>query len=216
MKIYQIFLVDDHPIFLRGLSLMLNEISDFKVIGEAGNGIEFLNAIKTVKPDVVLMDIKMPELNGIETTKKALQLYPDLKVIALTMFGEPKYLNLMAIAGALGFLQKSITRDELEKAVRLVSGGQAYFSKEVFADLSASGSTAGSIALSQPYDRLTERETDVLKYIVMGLSAQEIAERMFLSPRTVEGHRSNLISKTGTRNVVDLVIFAIRNKLVEI
>jgi DNA-binding NarL/FixJ family response regulator len=216
MKIYQIFLVDDHPIFLKGLALMLNEISDFKVIGEASNGIDFLNCLNSVKPDVVLMDIKMPELNGIETTKKALQIYPDLKVIALTMFGEQKYLNLMAEAGALGFLQKSITRDELEKAIRLVSGGQAYFSEEVFADLSASVNNSESVDYNQNYERLTERETEVLKNIVKGLSAHEIAEKMYLSPRTVEGHRSSLISKTGTRNVVDLVIFAIRNKLVEI
>lgn len=217
MKIYQIFIVDDHPIFLKGLLLMLNEISDFKVIGEAVNGRDFLSKITEVKPDVVLMDIKMPELNGIDATREALQLYPDLKVIALTMFGEQKYMDQMADAGAIGFLQKSVTRDELEKAVRQVSLGQPYFSTAIIADLSASVSNGSAAFLTDSFnERLTERELEVLKYIVTGLSAQEIAEKMFLSFRTIEGHRSNLISKTNTRNVVDLVIFAIRNKLVEI
>ena len=217
MNIYQVFLVDDHPIFLKGLALMLNEISDFKVIGEASNGREFLEKIAIRKPDVVLMDIKMPEINGIEATKQALQMYPDLKVIALTMFGEQKYLDLMAAAGAVGFLQKSITRDELEKAVKQVSHGEAFFSREMVADLSASAvKVSGSGVLEQINERLTDRELEVLKYIVMGLTAQQIAEKMFLSFRTVEGHRSNLISKTGSRNVVDLVIFSIRNNLVNL
>jgi len=219
VKIYQIFLVDDHPIFLKGLSLMLNEISDFKVIGEASNGREFIDKLeKGIKPDVVLMDIRMPELNGIESTKQALHIQPELKVIALTMFGEQKYMDQMAGAGAIGFIQKSVTREELEKAVRQVSLGQAYFSSAMIADLTSysGSSSSGRSVLDQLNEHLTDREFEVLKYIVKGFSAQEIAEKMFLSFRTIEGHRSNLISKTGTRNVVDLVIFAIRNKLVEI
>lgn len=196
---------------------MLNEISDFKVVGEAVNGQDFLDQITDTQPDVVLMDIKMPVLNGIETTKRVLERYPDIKVIALTMFGEQKYLNMMAKAGAMGFIQKSISRKELELAVRQVSAGETYFSREMLADISAdSQPVSGGVILEEFNEHLTERELQVLHYIVQGLSAQQIAEKMFISYRTVEGHRTNLISKTGTRNVVDLVIYAIRNRLVEI
>lgn len=217
MKITRILLVDDHAIFLKGLGMMLNEFTTFKVVGEASNGEEFLSVLDALLPDVVLMDIKMPVMNGVEATKKAISKYPDIRIIALTMFGEHKYLKLMAEAGASGFIQKNINKDELEKAILTVCNGQTYFSPEMIVDIAKGKATDGhGIFLSEMNEHLSDRELEVLRLIVKGLSAFEIAENLFISPRTVEGHRANLIAKTGTRNVVDLVIFAIKNQLIEI
>jgi DNA-binding NarL/FixJ family response regulator len=216
-NIIKIVLVDDHAIFLKGLTLMLNECSQFKVIGEASNGEDFLQLLDYKIPDVVLIDIKMPVMNGIEASKKALEKFPDLKIMALTMFSEHKYLRMMAEAGALGFIQKNIGKEELELSIRTVYQGKTYFSPEMMADIAKWEPTSSSgIFLEELNERLSERELDVLQLIVKGLSTQEIADKLFISPRTVEGHRANLIAKTATRNVVDLVIYAIRNRLVVI
>jgi DNA-binding NarL/FixJ family response regulator len=213
MEIIKIVLVDDHSIFSRGLSLLLNEVAEFKVIGEATNGADFLNKLPSWNPDVVLMDIKMPVMDGIKATNQALSTYPDLKIIALTMFGEFHYCRSMAEAGAVGFLQKNVSGTELEKAIKTVMKGENYFSDSIKKEISQEA----SVIVTEEYnEKLTDREFEVLTHIVKGLSAHEIAEKMFISSRTVEGHRANLISKTGTRNVVDLVIYAIRNHLIEL
>lgn len=217
MNIYTIIIADDHSIFLKGLALMLNEVNEFKVIGEASNGEELVQLLKSSKPDVVITDIKMPVMNGIEATKAALQLYPDLNVIALTMFGEHKYLNMMAEAGAKGFLQKNVNREELVIAVKAVCAGNTYFSAEIRNDLAyGSGAKDKSVFIEQINEYFTPRELKVMSLIARGLTTQEIAAEMFISPRTVEGHRANLISKTGTKNVVDLALYAIRNHLIAI
>lgn len=220
MNIYTILIADDHPIFLKGLSMMLNEVSEFKVIGEVSNGkemLEMLDMYSDSLPDVVITDIKMPGLDGIEATRRAIERFPSLNIIALTMFGEHKYLKMMAEVGAKGFLQKSVTRDELEKAIKSVCNGNAYFSNEIMSDLaSVIPRKEQAIFIEELNEHFTFRELKVLKLIVKGLSSQEIADEMFISPRTVEGHRANLIGKTGTKNMVDLAIYAIRNHLVEI
>lgn len=215
--IIKIVVVDDHAIFLKGLSLLINECPDFKVVGEANNGIQFLELLEKMTPDLVLMDIKMPLMDGIEATEKALIKFPDLKIMTLTMFNEHKYLRLMAEAGVNGFILKSIGKRELEQAIKTVVAGKTYFSPEVMEDISKWETFSGSgIFLEDMNERLSEREVDVLQEIVKGLSTQEIADKLFISKRTVEGHRANLIAKTATRNVVDLVIYAIRKHLVSI
>lgn len=217
MKIYQIYLVDDHPIFLRGLTMLLNEVKEFKVIGEAQNGSDFLKDIDRLIPDVVLMDIRMPVMNGIEATREAIARIPGLNIIALTMFGEQKYFDLMAQAGARGFLRKDVTREELVEAIKRVGEGDTYFSPRVISELAENAdSSEGTDILKNMGEKLTERENEVLQYLVKGLSASEIGEVLFISPRTVEGHRASLMSKTGTKNIVELVIFAVRHKLVPI
>ncbi len=217
MKIYQIYLVDDHSIFLKGLTLLLNEVPEFKVIGESNNARDFLNVLDHVNPDIVLMDIRMPGMNGIEATRKALEKCPSLNIIALTMFGEHKYYKLMAEAGAKGFVQKDVKKEELVESIIKVAEGNSFFSKQTMTELAnATDSDEPEDIMEAMGERLTDREYKVLEYLVKGLSAPEIAEKMFISPRTVEGHRANLISKTGTKNVVELVIFAVRYHLVSI
>ncbi len=213
--IIKVILVDDHAIFLNGLRLMINECSQFKVIGEASNGQQFLELLTDLNPDLVLIDIKMPIMNGADATKEAIEKYPNLKIMALTMFSELKYLRLMAEAGARGFILKSIGKAELEFAINTVNSGKTYFSPQLLDEIAEfDPADASGKFLEDLNERLTERELDVLQYIVKGLTSQEIADKLFISKRTVEGHRANLISKTATRNVVDLVIYAIRNQLV--
>ena len=213
--IIKVILVDDHAIFLNGLRLMINECSQFKVIGEASNGQQFLELLTDLNPDLVLIDIKMPMMNGADATKEAIEKYPNLKRMALTMFSELKYLRLMAEAGARGFILKSIGKAELEFAINTVNSGKTYFSPQLLDEIAEfDPADASGKFLEDLNERLTERELDVLQYIVKGLTSQEIADKLFISKRTVEGHRANLISKTATRNVVDLVIYAIRNQLV--
>lgn len=212
--IIKIILADDHAIFLKGLRMMVNECSNFKVIGEASNGRELLDLLDHISPDIILTDIKMPVMNGVEATKAAVEKYPHPKIMALTMFSDLKYMRLMAEAGASGFILKSIGKTELELAINTVSSGKTYFSPQLLGEIAESDPVESSgIYLKDVNERLTERELDVLQYIVKGFSTQEIADRLFISKRTVEGHRANLILKTGTRNVVDLVIYAIRNRL---
>ncbi|MDN3605924.1 response regulator [Kaistella yonginensis] len=213
--IIKVILVDDHAIFLNGLRLRINECSQFKVIGEASNGQQFLELLTDLNPDLVLIDIKMPMMNGADATKEAIEKYPNLKIMALTMFSELKYLRLMAEAGARGFILKSIGKAELEFAINTVNSGKTYFSPQLLDEIAEfDPADASGKFLEDLNERLTERELDVLQYIVKGLTSQEIADKLFISKRTVEGHRANLISKTATRNVVDLVIYAIRNQLV--
>lgn len=213
--IIKVIFVDDHAIFLNGLRLMINECSQFKVIGEASNGQQFLELLTDLNPDLVLIDIKMPIMNGADATKEAIEKYPNLKIMALTMFSELKYLRLMAEAGARGFILKSIGKAELEFAINTVNSGKTYFSPQLLDEIAEfDPADASGKFLEDLNERLTERELDVLQYIVKGLTSQEIADKLFISKRTVEGHRANLISKTATRNVVDLVIYAIRNQLV--
>jgi DNA-binding NarL/FixJ family response regulator len=216
MNIVKIVLVDDHSIFSKGLSMLLNGVVDFKVVGDASDGQELLDNLLEWQPDVILMDVKMPGVNGIDATRQALEKMPGLKIIALTMFAEAHYCRSMAEAGAHGFLQKNVSGAELEKAIRTVVSGQNYFSQPLMKDLLPKEKPDNYLFISERNEYLTEREHEVLVFIAQGLSANEIANKMFISSRTVEGHRASLISKTGTRNVVDLVIFSIRKGLIEL
>ena len=167
MNIIKIIVVDDHAIFLKGLSLLIDECSNFKVIGQASNGVAFLELLEVMTPDLVLIDIKMPLMDGIEATQKALEKYPDLKIMTLTMFSEIKYLRLMAEVGAVGFILKSIGKKELEQAIKTVVAGKTYFSPEVIGDIAKWEPSPGSgIFLEDLNERLSERELDVLQQIV--------------------------------------------------
>lgn len=216
MNIIKIVLVDDHSIFSKGLSLLLNGIVDFKVVGDANDGQELLDNLMDWQPDVILMDIKMPGVNGIVATKQALRIMPGLRIIALTMFAESHYCKSMAEAGAHGFVQKNVSGAELEMAIRTVVSGKNYFSQPLMKDLQPKEKPDNYLFISEYDEYITEREHEVLTCISQGLSANEIAKKLFISARTVEGHRASLISKTRTRNVVDLIIFSIRNGLLSL
>jgi DNA-binding NarL/FixJ family response regulator len=208
MDPYRIFIVDDHPIFLSGLSLLLSEIEECTLAGKAGSGEEFLEMLNEACPDVVLMDIKLPGMSGIEATRQALQKQPQLKVIALTMFEEAKYTHLMREAGAKGMLSKNSGKDTICEAVARVMAGGTYFDKSLPPDLAA------AVKVNAP-EALSTREKEVLQMLCRGASTATIAEALNISPRTVEGHRANLLLKTGTNNTAALVVLAVKIGLIE-
>lgn len=213
----RIALVDDHSLFRRGLRMLLSTHPDFEVVAEASSGEEFLELLPQAQPDVVFMDYSMGALNGADTTERAIAEMPELKVISLTMYGDNAYYTRMAAAGAKGFLLKDSGFDEVVEAVNTVCGGGTYFSSLLLTSLSQSlRSTQTPPSAINEQDMLSEREVEVLVGICQGLSTQEIADRHFISKRTVDKHRANILEKSGCKNTASLVVYAIKNGLVEV
>jgi len=213
MKEYRVMLVDDHKLFRSGLRFLLNEMPEIKVVGEASNGKEFLEMAADDILDIVLMDINMPEMNGLEATREALKLYPKLKIIVLSMHGEEEYYDQMVDAGVQGFLLKNSGAEELNAALRAVINGSTYFSQELLVGILDKKKQKH---FQSEVVKLTRRELEVLKLICEGFSNVDIAEQLFISQRTVDRHRSNLLSKTGCRNSTSLVMYAVKNKIIEV
>lgn len=211
MDIIKLIIADDHIIFRKGLRTILNELDEIKVVGEASNGHELLDQLKHQPADIVLMDIRMPVMDGIETTKKVSERYPEVKVIALTMHEEIGYFNQMVEAGACGFLLKNTNRDELQKAINMVMDGGNYFSEEFITQAKA----LNRPRQKSPVIELTEREEEVLELICKGYSNAEIGKYLGVSIRTVDGHRARLLEKTGAKNSPHLVMYAIKNGLIK-
>jgi DNA-binding NarL/FixJ family response regulator len=209
-----IMIVDDHEIFRKGLAMVINKMKNIKVVAEASNGQEFLDILEKTKVDLVFMDIQMPVMNGIEATKAALQKYPDLKIVALSMFGEEEYLQNMVDAGVRGFLLKNISKEDLSRAIQLISEGKNYYSEELLSFFTKKY-MAPAKQQENPEINLTKRELEILQLIAEGFTDAEIADKLFISQRTVNGHRASLIAKTGSRNTVNLLTYAIKNGLVE-
>jgi DNA-binding NarL/FixJ family response regulator len=205
----KIMIVEDHDLFRAGLKRVIDEIKDLELIGEAENGAVFLQSLKELNPDIVLMDIKMPVMDGMEAVEKALQLKPSLKIIILTIFGEEEYLYTLIQKGISGFMLKSTTINELERAIQLVSEGHQYFSPEINGILAKKIKGDAALKLN-----LTSKEKEVLQLLCRGYSSSEMAKMLFLSTRTVEGYRARLLQKTEQSNTLNLVIYAIKNNLV--
>jgi DNA-binding NarL/FixJ family response regulator len=216
----RIALVDDHSLFRKGLKVLLSSRKDFSIVADVGSGEEFLEVLMQAQPDVVFMDYAMPQMNGAETTRRALEMLPDMKVITLSMFGDNAYYSDMMSSGAKGFLLKDSEFAEVVEAVETVFEGGTYFSASLLESLSHSlrstGTTAGVADDIAEADRLSEREIEVLLAICQGLSTQEIADKLFISKRTVDKHRANILEKSGCKNTASLVVYAIRNGFVEI
>ena len=213
----KIIIVDDHSLFREGIKLLLESNGFGEVIAEAENGLVFLDILKTTKPDLVVMDIEMPVMNGLEATKNALKIYPDLKILVLTMLSERENYQDMINAGAMGFVLKTSGKKEFEKAIQTVMSGDSYFSNELLRQIIFNIETKqpNVVTQSEPI-KLTSREVEVLTQLCHGLTVNEIAAKLFLSPKTIEAHRSTLLKKTNTKNTLNLVLLAIKNKIVKI
>ena len=214
----RVALVDDHTLFRNGLKMLLSTHEGIEVVTEAASGEEFLAEVERVHPDVVFMDYAMPGINGAQTTERALRMWPDMKIISLTMFADNAYYSQMVASGAKGFLLKDSEFDEVVEAVETVAAGGSYFNESLLQSLSQSlRSTGNSVADSiAEADRLSEREIEILVGICRGDSTQEIADRLYISKRTVDKHRANILEKSGCKNTASLVVYAIRNGLVEV
>lgn len=201
----KIILVDDHTLFRNGLKGLLQTRHDNKVVGEYSDGSQFIADLQNCHADIVFMDIAMPNMNGITATRLALHQQPDLKIIALTMFGENQYYNEMVDAGVSGFLQKDSDLQTVFKAIDKVMSGEKFLSDSLVLEQE-----------STDPDALTEREIAVLTTICQGLSTPQIAERLEISKRTVDAHRARILEKTGCNNTASLVVYAIKAKIVNI
>jgi DNA-binding NarL/FixJ family response regulator len=213
MEKIRLIITDDHQLFRNGLRILLDAFPEFEVIGEASNGVEFLQLIKNCPADVALMDINMPEMDGVEATRRGLKICPSLDIIALSMYGEEEYYYKMVDAGAKGFLLKDSDISDVKEAIITVKKGGSYFSQELLYYV------IKKIKVRETESKmanLSKREKEILFKICEGNSNMEIADSLFISKRTVDKHRANLLSKTNSKNTASLILFAIRNKLIEI
>lgn len=211
-----ILLVDDHDIVRDGIQMLLEDEIGFDITAEAKNGKEALNACKNHDIDLIIMDINMPEMDGIEATKRIVDDFEEIKVLALTMMDEDQHIRQMIEAGASGYILKSSDKLELVDAITTILDGQHYFSDDatqsVMMDL-VKGTTKDQ---NTDPANITDREKEVLELIVKENTNQEIADKLYISTRTVDAHRRNLLQKTGAKNTAGLVTYAIKHNLVDI
>jgi DNA-binding NarL/FixJ family response regulator len=205
----KIFIADDHQMFIDGLKALLQSISDIEIIGEANNGKQLLERIERNLPDIILMDIGMPEMNGISAAANILALYPNIKIIAITMFDNSNYISKMIVAGAKGYILKNTSKHELLMAIETVSNGGTYYSAQ--AALNVVNSLVNKN--NNPVSMLTERELEIIGLIVKSLTNKQIADKLCISELTVNTHRKNAMRKLDIKNTAGLVKFAIDNNI---
>ena len=214
----RIIVVDDHQLVLDGLASIVKEIEEIDLLATASNGKEGLKLVEVLKPDLVLTDIDMPIMNGIEFTTQLKRDYPTIKVIVLTMHSEPSLTKKLMELGADGYLLKNADCNELVEGVLKVSSGKSYFSAAVTQSLLNEGKSGSSLFASESetviLSRLTSREVEILKAIAEGYSNKEIGDKLFISHRTVDTHRTNLMKKLEVHNIAGLIKFAIKSGLV--
>ena len=211
LQTIKIMLVDDHNVVRSGLSTFLRAFDDLELVGEAKNGLEAVNLCRHKKPDVILMDLMMPEMDGIDATREILKECPDIKIIAMTSFEEEALVQGVLAAGAISYLLKNVTADELVTAIRAASLGKSTLSPEA-----AKALIHATRPETHPWSDLTEREMEVLNLVAEGKSNQQIAESLFLSLATVKAHVGNILSKLQVSSRAEAIAYAIKNKIVSL
>lgn len=216
MKI-KIVLADDEELFRVGMYHILSADEDIKIVFQAQNGKELIDYLASVKdlPDLIIMDIKMPELNGVEATKAIVSMYPQISIIALTTYNTKPFIRNMIDVGASAYLVKNSPTAEVMQTIKQVYFNGFYYDNHVIEALKGVKNRI-KIESKTVFDEdfITQREKEILEQICLQKTSQEIAEKLFISKRTVEVHRKNLLDKTGVKNLAGLVIFAIKNNLV--
>lgn len=218
MSSTKILVVDDHPIFINGLIALLKGVEDYEVVDTANNGQMALDKIPTSKPDIILLDINMPILNGVDTMKILKDQFPNIKVIMLTMYNELRLIKELLEIGARGYILKNISREDLLKALDTVISGKPYLDPNVqekmIQAMAGSDEEKGDLEDAKLVENITTRELEILQLIALGLTSQEISTRLFISKNTVETHRKNLLSKLNVKNTAALLKYAYKHNLV--
>jgi DNA-binding NarL/FixJ family response regulator len=209
-KNIKLFIADDHQMFIDGIIALLSGIEHIQIIGEANTGEQVLQKLKGIQVDLILMDIGMPELDGIETAKIISEKFPDIKIIALTMFDDNNHIEKMLKAGAKGYILKNTSKNELLQAIETVANGNTFYSSQVEKTLLKKFSDQNT----NPILTLTKREIEITKLIVKSMTNKEIASQLFLSELTVKTHRQNIMQKLEVKNTAGLVKFAMDNNLI--
>jgi DNA-binding NarL/FixJ family response regulator len=211
-------IVDDHPLFREGVKTLVEHTPHFKVVGEAGNGEEALALAKALKPDLVLMDLSLPDQSGIEVTRQIRTFLPDTRVVIVSMHSKVDLVTKAFQAGATGYVVKESATEKLVECMKAVSNGEYFLdtslSQKVVSNLVKSSARASD--LDSRYQSLTRREQEVLRLVVEGLSAKEIGERLFISPKTVENHRTNIMNKLDIHSTMQLVRYAAKLGLIDV
>jgi DNA-binding NarL/FixJ family response regulator len=214
--VIKLMLVDDHTLVRNGIMAMLQNLPDMKVISEAGDGTTAIIKVDEEKPDIILMDIMMPNMSGFETAKIIREKYPDVKVVFLSMEVNEQFISEAIAAEASGYIPKDSNRDELLQAIRKVFAGEQYFSSSVsqlvFANFMKKAS--GKMPEKAQAGKISKREIEVIKLIASGVSNKEIADKLFISTRTVDAHRNHILQKLELKSTADLIKYAIKNKLI--
>jgi DNA-binding NarL/FixJ family response regulator len=217
MQKIRVLVVDDHTIVRDGICALLGLAGDMEVVGEAANGREALEMVRKLMPDVVLMDMAMPVMGGLEATRRVHKEFPKVKVLALTQYDDKAYVFPVIEAGASGFISKTAASSELASGIRSVHRGDSFLSPSVARFLVEDYQQVASMKGGQdPYEQLTDREREVLKLAAEGYTTQEIADMLVLSPKTVEGHKTNLMSKLDIHNRTELVKYALRKGIITV
>jgi two-component system, NarL family, response regulator LiaR len=205
----RVMLVDDHNVVRSGLATFLKAYEDLELVAEAKNGMEAVNLCHKKKPDVILMDLMMPEMDGIAATRAILADYPDIKIVAMTSFEDEELVQGVLSAGAMGYLLKNVTADDLAKAIRDAVSGRSTLSPEA-----ATALIHATRPTKQPSFDLTEREREVLNLVVQGHSNQQIADALVISVATVKAHISSILSKLQVSSRSEAIAYAIKHKIV--
>jgi two-component system, NarL family, nitrate/nitrite response regulator NarL len=209
----KVFILDDHQMLIDGLKALLVNEKQFEITGTATNGKDALVMIDKSQPDIVLSDINMPEMDGVIFTRELKKKHPEIKVLALSMFGEKSTISEILDAGASGYILKNTGKEELINALLKVSSGGMFFSDEISAEMMKAMSERGQKKEEEKV-QMTEREKEIIQLIAKEYSNARIGETLFISERTVETHRKNIFRKANTKTVVGLIKFAIENKLI--
>lgn len=217
MEKIKVILADDHQMFLDGLSSLLSQVKDVQVIAAVNSGKEVLEKLQTRMPDLIIVDLNMPGMDGLQTTREIKKIYPHLKVLGLTMENDLQLVTGMLEAGASGYILKNTGKAELELAVRQVMKGEAYLSQSLSNQLAQNllQNFHQRNEVKNELSTLTTRELEILKMIALENSNTEIAEQLFISPKTVETHRKNLMKKIGVKNSLGVYKFAVKHQLLE-
>ncbi len=210
-----VLIADDHKVFRDGIISILEDVEDIDVIAEANDGREVMTILKEIQPQVILMDITMGDANGIDTSKLVIKEYPEIKILVLSMHSESGYIVKMLEAGASGYLLKDAGKEEMIRAIRTVAEGNTYYSKKVSSAIVEHLTNPNKSQKEKAGIPLTKREIEVLQLIAEEYSNPEIAEKLYISIRTVDTHRRNLLEKLGAKNTAGLVKFAMKHGIIE-
>ena len=214
-----ILIIDDHPLFREGLKAIINNTSKFNVIGEAGNGFKGIQQAKKLKPDIIILDISLPDQSGIQVAQEIRKLLPEIKILVVSMHSKIDYIKEVFLAGATGYVVKDSASERLVDGLDHVSKGRFYLdspvSKEVIEQLLKTPVKGAKITDSD-YGTLTPREQEIMRLVAEGLSTKKIAESVFISPKTVENHRANIMKKLGLNSTIELIRYAVKIGLIDV
>lgn len=216
-KKIRIILADDHRIFRDGMKALLNENTDIQLIGESSDGNELMELLRSNQTDLVILDISMPGLSGIELTKLILNLYPEIRIMILSMHTNEEFVMNAIHAGAKAYLPKDTSKAELFEAIQSLMAGGEYYSKSVSENFMKSfikkSRTDHNLLVNE---ELTLREIEILKLVATGISHKEVAEMLFISPKTVDAHKNHIMQKLKLKNTAELVLYAVAHKIIEV